>query len=166
MDNLPEPLLHYRVHGGNVSQASQRVSDEHATLAVATQLRKLVPAPTGEELRFHRRVGHGAGMSTRAEVVRAEQWLQHLLDLNGRKAAWPHLGLARAISFVWFRLCQNSVGLGPWICVRYARSALSRAYRPRLSSRVVSVVSVLKGWMLGRKPTGNLEVWSTQSEVP
>lgn len=161
IDNIPEPLLRYRVHGGNVSKASQQASDEHATLAVAAQLRKLTQALTEEEIRFHRRVGHGAGMSTRDEVTRAEQWLKHLLHLNKEKSIWPQQGLAEAISFIWFRVCRNSIGLGFWTCMYYSKSELSSAYRPDLSASALFVLSVLKGWVSGRNPTGNLEIWSS-----
>ncbi len=124
LDNIPEPLLVHRVHKESVSKSQQLLSDEHATAVVARQLGNLLGRPTPEQVFFHRRIGHGAGMRTREELVKTEEWLSTLLELNGRLGVWPRRGLEEAVSFVWFRVCQNSIGLGLWACVKYAQSGL------------------------------------------
>jgi glycosyltransferase involved in cell wall biosynthesis len=162
IDNIPEPLLRYRIHGESVSKNRQSKSDEHATSVVTGQLRRFNVDMTPEQISFHRRIGHGAGMWTRAELISAEEWLRKLLKLNQEKSVWPQRGLEEAVGFVWFRICQNSIGLGPWVIGHYSRSELSGIYRPLLREKVAFGVNVLKGWALGSQPTGNLEIWTEQ----
>jgi len=162
IDNIPEPLLDYRVHRASVSKSKQDKSDEQATRVIASQLKKLVPDASPQQISFHRRIGHGGGMATRDELISAEAWLKYLMDLNREKAVWSMEGLASASGFVWFRVCHNSPGLGPWLLSFHSRSVLSHSYSPPLREKLVFWANALTGKMLGKQPAGNLEVWSQE----
>ncbi|MBA4388122.1 MAG: hypothetical protein C0404_09085 [Verrucomicrobia bacterium] len=160
MDNLAVPLLRYRVHSGSVTQSRGSKSDEYATAVVASQLGKLSATFSAEEISFHRRVGHGAGVGTREELDRVEEWLGKLRTLNAGQRIWPQRGLEEALGFVWFRVCQNSTGLGLWAWLRYRSSGLSQFHRLAVHERCLFGLGCLKGAVLPHPPTGNLDVWN------
>ena len=164
MDNLPLPLVRYRVHREAVSLARQAASDRQAQAVLALELARLGLQPSPAELQFHREVGHGAGMLDRQAVARAEAWLQRLLAENARRAVYPAAGLCAAAARVWFRVCLNSTHLGPWMAFRYFASPLRRPHRPTARDQALLLARACgrrAGWGPAT-PTGRLEVWDAR----
>ncbi len=159
LDNLPAVLVRHRVHREGVSSARQSASDRQAVVVLARELARLGMTPSAAELQFHREVGHGAGMKSRADVDQAERWVTRLLEENGRRRAYPAAGLREAASLVWFRVCLNSAFLGPWIWTRYARSPLSRFGRPLWRERIAFAVNAVRGL---KGPSGRIGTWDSE----
>jgi glycosyltransferase involved in cell wall biosynthesis len=164
MDNIPSPLLRYRLHGESVTHSRQEVSDMIATERIDGQLRKIGIELNCEDLKFHRQVGHGAGMRSLSELRRAEEWLCHLVERNRAHGVLSDEGLIQACSFVWWRVCLNSAFLGPRVWLRYYRSPLVGRYFPLPAERFVFLVNGMMAMAgRGKGPTGRLSVWDKQA---
>jgi hypothetical protein len=154
LDNVPEPLLRYRIHAGAVSGRQGGASDERARDLQRGLLGRL-GADAGEaSLSFHRLVGHGAAMTTPEELARAEAWLQHLQGLNLRTRVYDAAGLARAVGFVWLRVCLNSARYGRWAWAHYRTSPLALHHEAALTERLqlcgAALLSAVRGPGRGR----------------
>jgi len=158
----PLPLVRRRLHAQAVSQAQVAVSDAQARQVIGREVARLGLTLSDAELQFHREVGHGAGMGSRADLDRAERWLRSLLETNARRAVYPAEGLRQAAGFVWFRVCLNSAWLGPWAWLRHRRSPLARGHRPLRRERAVFALNAVRSLAgLGpRGPAGRLANWA------
>ena len=161
LDNISQVLLSYRLHRESVTHSRQGVSDRIATSIIQGQLKKYGLELCHEELNFHRQVGHGAGMRSWDELCKAECWLRRLLDYNRDEREREAVsGMVQACSFVWWRVCLNSVFLGPRVWWLYFRSPLAKGYSPQVAERLFFLVNgLLTIAGRGAGPTGRLPVW-------
>lgn len=162
MDNVPRPLLEYRVHAQSVSRAREAESDQQALRLVGDQLRHLRPEATASEILFHRQVGHGAGLATRDQLEQAERWLMGLLACNNRATLFPRQGLRAAAGRVWFRVCWNSIGLGWWLVRRWRHSPLATGYRATPREQMILAFNAMRHGRRRhpRPPSGRLGTWT------
>jgi glycosyltransferase involved in cell wall biosynthesis len=130
MDNIPQPLLRYRIHQASTTQSTRPASDRAAGVVRRRELKHLGVEPDEVQLGFHGRIGTGDGMKSRQELGMAEDWILKLIEANGRLGKYNVDGLQQAAAFAWFRVCMNSTGLGPWIGMRYLKSELRHGCRP------------------------------------
>ena len=108
-DNVPAPLLRYRVHRGSVSRARSEVSFDRRMRLQREHLERLGFAPSEDDLSRHERIGNGVGAEDLAELTGYAEWLRALLAANQKSASYPESALRSAISFYWYRCCLNSV---------------------------------------------------------
>lgn len=135
MDNVPEVLLRYRQHQQAVSD--QKAGDsESRTLQLQRVLLERLGVKVDEDAgRFHRLVGHGAGMVSDEEMQRAEGWLQYLVESNRTAKLYDEDGMRRAIGFVWLRIALNSARVGRWAVRRYRESPFAGWYKAAARER-------------------------------
>lgn len=135
VDNVPAPLLRYRLHAESVTdQRAER--SESRTRAIQAGWLARIGLPVDESvLAFHRVVGHGAGMRDPVELARAESWLMCVVEANRRAAVFESTALERAAGFVWLRVCLNSVRYGAFAASRHGASPLCRRHAPGVAER-------------------------------
>lgn len=133
VDNVPAPLLRYRVHTASVTGRRAELSEQAARRIQAHWLSRLGLAMDEPDLAFHRLVGHGAGMRDAEELARAEAWLLRVLAANRAARVFADDGLARAAGFVWLRVCLNSARAGAFAARAYGASPLARNHSPAVS---------------------------------
>lgn len=136
IDNIPDVLLDYRIHQSSVT-ALANVDMERQTLAIlGRELGKMNLSPSSDQLRLHRRAGHGVRLGSREELDRAEAWFLTLAENNARAGRHPAGAMAAAIGFHWFTLCLNNANLGPWIWRKWNCSTCRRGYLPPPTQRL------------------------------
>ena len=123
--NLPEVLLHYRVHGKSLTGSDWSTMDEQAVRIIRAQLLLLGLDPTPEELRFHRQLAMGRLTMTQPLLDQAEAWLLRLLAANHKSQFLPPKALESVLSDLWARTCLHSARLGFEVARRYDDSPLS-----------------------------------------
>ena len=125
--NLPEVLLLYREHAGQVSRLRESVQKDSVRRIVLRQLHRIHPSATEAE-----REAHAAIISNRgADAARiggqdVESWLQGLVDRNDvADAGFPRAAFRRVIAMVWWRYCSTRAGR-PGMLKAFYNSRLSR----------------------------------------
>ncbi len=155
LDNIPEPLVKWRVNPMGVTSSQFDLSNDVTLRVQRGWLNKLGLRLDESDLLFHREVGNGSGVRSFEELDRVASWLSQLLHANCQRRIFPRAGLKAASSFVWFRVCLNSSGLGPGVLYRYLRSPFRSGYLPgRQEISYLLVNSLLR---LNRAPTGRLD---------
>jgi hypothetical protein len=123
--NLPEVLLHYRVHAKSLTGSGWSTMDEQAVRIIRNQLRLLGLDPTPDELRFHRQLAMGRLTLTKPLLDQAEAWLLSLLAANQKTQFLPSKALESLLGDLWARTCLHSARLGFEVARCYAGSSLS-----------------------------------------
>lgn len=142
--NLPEVLLHYRVHGKSLTGSDWSAMDEQAVRIIRAQLLLLGIDPTPDELRFHRQLAMGRLTMTLPLLDQAEAWLSRLLATNHKTQFLLHKALESLLSDLWARTCLHSARLGFEVARRYAGSALSSTDTRRFRHQWLIRLAALK----------------------
>jgi glycosyltransferase involved in cell wall biosynthesis len=127
--NIPRVLLHYRLHG---SQISRRHSDEQRAASKSvrlTQLATLNIRPSKEQVEVHEAISNlythlGKPLQPSIEFLdRAADWLRFLRLSNQKANAFPEPAFSFTLSRQWYKLCSASVALGWSVWLRARREA-------------------------------------------
>ncbi|HKK13176.1 MAG TPA: glycosyltransferase family 2 protein [Gammaproteobacteria bacterium] len=125
MGNLPEPLLLYRIHPGQVSATSRKRQLEAAADVRRAALKVLGVAATEEEAWIHGRTRYPTAVQSIEELAAFRRWLEHLAtSYRSDEAA------CRIVAEQWLRIAIRSTGLGPAALNEFRRSWLAQQYRP------------------------------------
>jgi glycosyltransferase involved in cell wall biosynthesis len=144
LDNVPEVLLKYRVHGESITSVARVDMDRQRLEILRRELGKIGMEPTEEELIFHGNAGCGKRMTSRTEIEKAEAWFQRLLDANGRTNHNTHDSMKKAVAMTWFKLCSNNGQFGSWIWTRYRNSVLREGgYSPSAGEKARFALSIV-----------------------
>jgi hypothetical protein len=124
--NIGEVLLHYRVHAGQVTQASMTGQMESAGRVRRALLSRLGLEPTTEEFQIHQTISAlgrpyrndflATAPATRLEKI--DQWLCRLKSANELTGIYPSGVFARVLVERWvgvcvlLYLCQGVVSMG------------------------------------------------------
>lgn len=122
IDNIPEPLLEFRVHETSVTAVH---SDEmwQKTYAVLQRgLKRLCIDADSSEIAFHRKVFHGEPLASISELNDAEKWYNYIYLKNSQEGLHDDRALHEALGFAWYTLCRNSSHLGMEVWKRYRKS--------------------------------------------
>lgn len=111
--NLPEVLLHHRLHPEQVGERAREGQQAWAAKVRLTQLEMLGVSPTTEELEIHQALGTWKFQSTKAFVERADAWLRRLQTANARTSVYPKPAFCRVLGERWLAVCQASEAR-PW----------------------------------------------------
>lgn len=125
-DNLPEPLVLYRLHDSPLKQGNRY--DARAILRPA-KLDLLRELGLGEDARgneLHERISSAQPEDTWEFLRAADGWLRELLAANGRHGSpYPEAELRAELARQWFGVCyhaREALGAGVW--PRFAVSPL------------------------------------------
>lgn len=125
IDNLPEPLLHFRVHAGSVTAKHCDEMWRKTYEILARGLSRIGVATNSSEIRFHRKISHGESAENIAELIKAEKWFLKLLDANNKSMVHAESAMQEALGFAWYLLCRNSAKLGIKVWKTYNSSHLT-----------------------------------------
>jgi hypothetical protein len=110
---LPQRLVGYRIHGGNVTITKREAAQHHTQLILARQLTRLLgQAPTPAELALHQQVGHHDLGHGPAFFQAAAQWLARLQLANHQQRQFAPAPFSGLLGRRWGSLCAHFVGLG------------------------------------------------------
>lgn len=124
--NLPQVLVRYRQHAGQLTSGRDRMQRETDLVRLA-QLRRLGIAPTETEAALHGRMAAWDTEFARPDVEDAERWLDRLRVANGVTSAFPEPAFSRILGLRWFWVCTNSARFGGWSRRRFWESPLAAA---------------------------------------
>lgn len=123
--NLPELLLHYRVHAASLTSTKPRLMEECRRRVAIEQLQRLGIVPTPDQLDTHMRAAYPGAKATRQQVSAVFDWLKRLSQANRSEGIHPTQDFDDVLAGSWFEVCTLASGLGPWTMARYLRGALA-----------------------------------------
>ena len=106
LHNLPEVLLKYRVHAGQVSSTRTVTQNANADKVRKILLQDLGLSPGPEEMDLHSRMGRGETFADYETLKRAGRWLSCLYHINLERHRYHPRAWERVLAKVWFRSCQ------------------------------------------------------------
>jgi glycosyltransferase involved in cell wall biosynthesis len=127
LDNVPEVLLDYRQHEGQVTRSTGQRQLVAADRIRLWQLQLLGIEPTMNELSVHSALGCYSYPRTRDFVIAAQSWLEKLLQINERRRLYPDSTFRSLLATHWYSVCAANRGLGAWIVRQFRSSVLGRA---------------------------------------
>lgn len=141
--NLPEVLVHYRLHEGQRSNYVEETDQNWAyQLQVRTSLiRFLGVDPTGEEAHLHQKMF--VGRNNEIWIDAAEQWLLKLRDVNRERQIFPVEAFDRVIATHWWNAAlfakAKHFRLGYFVNSPITSDAYSR-----ISSKIIALIRFAK----------------------
>ena len=141
--NLDRVVLHYRVHGASLTEATWGDMDACAARVAGRELQALGLTMDDETLRFHRNLGRGRcfPIDDAATLARAEDWLNRLVAANDTVRRYDPAAFRRVVAGIWFSACYHAGRTGLGMLRRYAASPLRRS-RPTSPREWAALVHV------------------------
>jgi len=124
--NIPQVLLHYRMHREQVGRLQLDAQLQAAARIRLAQLHRLGMRPTEAEQALHEAISNARFVPTRRFVDTAELWLRRILEANRQAGRYAEAALVEAIGMRWYTICRLATALGPWAWWRFQRSPLRR----------------------------------------
>lgn len=123
--NLPETLVHYRIHAGSAGRKSGAKQRAMADRVRRQQLQHLGIQPLAAEYALHYAISTWQFRPKKDSLESLEIWFEQLIEANEATQAYPTLAFRKVVADKWFYACNiaASWGLEPWR--RFQRSPLS-----------------------------------------
>lgn len=134
--NIPEVLLHYRVHESSVSVSNQSVQQEKTYNVIRLAFQKAGMSISNEEITVFRQVMYAEFRADKKFIAQAERTLSELIKANEQSKYLPEHELKRVVAEKWFHLCYNTTQLGAWVRRRYRDSKLPKPEHTGFMTRV------------------------------
>jgi len=148
VENLPQVLLRYRVHGRSLTGADWSKMDEQAVRVIARQFQALSIETTPDTLRFHRELCMGRVNMSAETLSKADAWLEQIRVANAQAHVFDPDALAKVLSDIWFRACMHAAHLGSWVAKRYADSNLAKMNRTGIRNRLMVTLAAMKATLI------------------
>jgi glycosyltransferase involved in cell wall biosynthesis len=137
--NLPEVLLYYRSHPGQVARKNRAQQMEAAGRVREAQLRRLGLRQTAEELEIHQAIAEWRFRPDHLFLMQSQAWLLTILRANQEKRIYPESEFSQVLAQRWFEVCNTvATRMGLKAGIAFWRSPL----------RSVTRLSVKKTWVL------------------
>ena len=117
--NLPELLLHYRIHPGSLTSTKPQLMDECRRRIATDQLRLMGLEPTPQELALHLHAAIPGTPASRQQLAAVFDWLRRLSQVNRAVQVYPQQALDDVLASSWFEVCTLASGLGPQVLAGY-----------------------------------------------
>jgi len=144
VENLPQVLLRYRVHGQSLTGSDWSKMDEQAVRVIAHHFQEMGLDSRPDTLRFHRELCMGRLSMSAETLSKVESWLEQILSANSHARIFDPDALTVVLGDVWFRACMHSARLGLWVVKRYADSSLAKKNRTRARNRLMITLGAIK----------------------
>ena len=144
VENLPQVLLQYRVHGWSLTGSDWTKMDEQAIRIIARQFQALGIVITPDTLRFHRELCMGRLSMSAETLSKADAWLEQIRVANAQAHVFDPDALTVVLGDVWFRACMHSSHLGLWVAKRYADSNLAKGNQTKIRNRLIITLGAIK----------------------
>ena len=111
--NLPDILLHYRVHPNQITKNLSFLSNSGEKKAREAYLTDLIEDISPEEVIIHHQISE---KSRTLNLDNAKQWLEKLARINHEKAIFSHELFLSVLAMKWWKCCRNNknAGLHTW----------------------------------------------------
>lgn len=111
--NIPEILLHYRVHKSTSNKDKQK---KVANNVRYSQIKELGINPTKDEFEIHESLSYYKIESSRDFIIRTKLWLEKLQHTNSKVKIYSEPAFSRILADYWFFICSTSttIGLDSW----------------------------------------------------
>jgi glycosyltransferase involved in cell wall biosynthesis len=127
MANIPEYLLYYRVHSGNVSNRSEKHIRNSKKL-IAYQLAKLNIQASEQELDMHLKLKDSDKISSRQELDTYEKWLLKIIQANEIVHLYNEKIFRRIVFNRWLKVCHKARALHIFMIYKFIKSPVSRLW--------------------------------------
>jgi len=137
--NMPDVLLRYRRHAGQVSTTRREAMEAVNRSIREATLRRQGFVPTEEDLSFHHMVREGRSIHRLDDLLGIEDWLLRLHDAHTDADA------RRVVALQWLRACIRAAPLGSRMLKAWRASPLRRQSGVGARATVdLSVLSLLR----------------------
>jgi len=143
MANVPEVLLKYRRHKGQISSAFRDIQRANSDNVRLSLFKMLEVAPSSEELDLHIRIAHRRPEASLAFIDDVEGWLMKLLSANRVTKQYQDAAFLEILGNFWWETCFNASALGMTVWRRFRESKLARHARIDLKHQAAFVVRCL-----------------------
>jgi hypothetical protein len=148
VENLPQVLLRYRVHGQSLTGSGWSKMDEQAVRVIERQFHTLGLESTPDTMRFHRELCMGR-VNMSAEILsKADAWLEKIRVANAQTQVFDPDALANVLGDVWFRACMHAAHLGLWVAKRYNDFNMTQKNRTRVRNRLMITLGAIKATLI------------------
>lgn len=123
--NLPQVLLDYRVHEGQIWKVYGREQEESAKRVRGEQLERLGIDPTEKETVLHTDISSRNFDADPDFVAAARSWLEKLHAANRRIVEYPEPAFTNLLKARWFEVCTAARRHGWWTWKTFRSTPLS-----------------------------------------
>jgi glycosyltransferase involved in cell wall biosynthesis len=127
--NLPEALLTYRLHSGQVGKAYGKQQQQVASLVRERQLRRLGLRPSKAQLSLHNAIGSWQFKADEWHLREVEAWLQCIGKANKVSRVFDRQALQDALEARWWAACRAALVANGNAWKIYASSVLANSSR-------------------------------------
>jgi glycosyltransferase involved in cell wall biosynthesis len=146
LQNLPEKLLCYRTHSGQITTSGNSVIRiDSVTKIRMRQLEKLGILPTENEIRIHNVLSDGIAADYDLQLEDAEKWLLKIIAANKLNPLLNSQYLKKIIFERWLRLCFNVLGARTGISY-FLQSILYSRNKLKFSLKMSLLKSLYYSW--------------------
>jgi hypothetical protein len=145
LSNLPELLLHYRIHPTSLTSTRPQLMDECRRRIATEQLRHMGLEPSQVELALHLHAAIPSAVVSRQQLGAVFDWLRKLSQVNREVQVYPQQALDDVLASSWFEVCTLASGLGPQVLAGYFGKRLDgRARAPARRLMNFAIKSLLR----------------------
>jgi hypothetical protein len=144
---VPQKLVQYRVHGGNVTITKRQSAQAHTEKIILGQLADLGLVPTEQEKRVHQQIGHFELEATEAFLATAGAWLARLKQANDRAGRFANPAFDQLLGRKWASVAAHATPLGR-ACLRALASSPLTPLLPAGGARKLRWLARLHTWPL------------------
>ncbi len=133
LSNLPQILIHYRLHSQQISQRYNKAQLSSAKRIRLDQLVGLGLHPSEIELELHETFWVQNYNATKDFVGRVESWLLKLKKANAATLIYDETAFAEVLGNYWKDVCRTAMSAGFWPVKTYIASPLR--YKSKIKSK-------------------------------
>ncbi|MCL4256992.1 MAG: glycosyltransferase [Anaerolineales bacterium] len=137
MANVPEVLLRYRIHAGQVGQRHAIGQAQTADAVRARQLKRLGIAATRRDLQLHSAISTWQFEHNTSFLRRTEAWLRSIERANKRKKLYAPAALRAAQEERWWAACRAAAVHNRDAWRLYSSSPLARGAKRSVADKAV-----------------------------
>lgn len=135
--NLPEVLLRYRIHAGQVGNAFGHQQAKTAALVRARQLRRLGLRIAKRDLDLHNEISVWKFETNSTFLRRTEAWLRGIERANRHKKIYDDSALNAVLEQRWWAACRSAALHNEQAWALYKNSSLAQEGRRSLLDKTV-----------------------------
>lgn len=131
--NVPEVLLKYRQHDGQMCRVFTHEQVVHLKNMYRNHISKLIPDVTDSEIDVHCYISSLLFEPQMEWLSSARLWLQRLLTANRERKLFVESIFRKTVTEKWFYACLRKRAIIRWVCMTFlCRSDFDRIYSLRL----------------------------------
>lgn len=125
--NIPEVLLHYRVHLCQVGSVHREVQWDNTRRIHRAQLAQLLTSVSEDEASLHESLGRREFQLSREFITRMDSWLRRLHNANQERKVYPGPEFSRLLGTYWTTLLISMTKRMAWGWYTFWKSPLLKS---------------------------------------